>query len=341
MKTFRMLPFLLVLLILVAAVPTALVLAQTGGQENPGGSTTSGNAAAAVDVPITVGTPVTVHLQGTTPVNLSYKSAGGETINVMARSLEPEGALDPTLTVLDSGGTTLAFNDDHRTNRTDLALRDALISQLTLDSAGLYTIQVASFSPDAQGDVEVTLTTGSDIPVQVQDQQPPPDQTISDRVPANGNYTTTMQGSAGDVVTITVRSTDNQFDPKVSLKNSSGTEVASNDDHETADLSLGPYDLQIVNFTLPATDTYTIEISGFAGIGGTFDLTISRGTGSSPQPTPVIQPTQSPRMTRRSMRARSIPTTPIAPISTLSRGMSTRLPCRRHPPILIRASRCT
>ncbi len=105
-------------------------------------------------------------------------------------------------------------------------------------------------------------------------------QVIQGTVPANAPYTTTLSFNEGDVVTISVHATDNTLDPKLALLDSTGATVAANDD-QTTDSSLGPYDSQIANLTIPKTDTYTIQINGFAGIGGTFDLTIAYGTPGS------------------------------------------------------------
>jgi hypothetical protein len=283
----RVIAFLFVFFVL---VPVAL--AQTGGQESPGGTPeTPVNGPA-----LKLDTPVSVPLSGTTPVNLTYKTTGNETVSVSARSLESEGVLDPTLSVLDPSGATLASNDDHSGDAAGLTPRDSLIEGLTLTDAGRYIVQVAATDPNASGNVEILVSSGSAAATEAQ----PSDQTaaqssspgtnlsISDTVPPNSPYTTTFQAKEGDVVTITVKATDNQLDPKVSLLDSSGAEVASNDD--STDPSLGPYDSQIPDFTIPKTDTYTISISGFAGIGGTFDLTVVPGGSSVPNTNPTPQP---------------------------------------------------
>ncbi len=286
MKIIRILPFLLALLIFAPAA-----LAQTGGQESPGAgaaTATPATGGAVLAQPIRLDTPLTISLSGTTPVGLSYKSAGNETLSITARSLEAEDVLDPLLTVQDAGGAQIASNDDHRTSRTDLAPRDSLVAGLVLAAAGRYTIQVASVDANAQGSVEVLVTSGGAAPP-----EEAPSETISDRVPDNNAYSHDFVGSAGEIVTISVRATDNQLDPTVSLRDSSGSEIASNDD-QTTDPALGPYDSQIANFALPETGTYTIQITGFAGLGGTFDLTIARGGTRALAATPTPEPTITP-----------------------------------------------
>jgi hypothetical protein len=306
MKT-RVIAFLLILFVLsLSLVPAAL--AQTGGEESPVGTPeTPVNGPA-----LRLDTPVTVELAGTTPVNLSYKTAGGETVSISVRSLEAEGILDPTVSVMDANGATLASNDDHRTDRTDLTPRDSLIESLDLPAAGRYTIQVAGVDATVTGNVEVLISSASSQSepapgpsldtAQGQAELQGKDINISDTVPPDKPYTTTFPASEGDVITITVKATDNQLDPKVSLLDSTGAELANNDDHDSTDSSLGPYDSQILNFTIPKTDTYTVSISGFAGIGGTFDLTIGSGGGgtnnTNPTPSP-LNPTQAPAEDRQ------------------------------------------
>ena len=283
----RVIALLSVLLIIFALVPATL--AQTGGEESP-----VDTAQTPVNGPaLRLDTPVTVELSGTTPVNLSYKTAGSETVSISVRSLETEGVLDPTVNVLNGDGISIASNDDHSSSRTDLTPRDSLIERLALPETARYTVQVAGSDPSVTGSVEVLVSSDSGSAGQTQAQTTKDDQavnvSISDTVPPNSPYTTTFDAREGDIVTITVKATDNQLDPKVSLLDSSGTEIASNDDHESNDSSLGPYDSQIPDFTLPKTDTYTVSISGFAGIGGTFDLTVlpgGAGTVLNTNPTP-------------------------------------------------------
>jgi Bacterial pre-peptidase C-terminal domain len=289
MKISRLAAFFLLLLILVPGV-----FAQTGGTE-------SGTTTEAVEGPaLKLDTPVTVQLDGLTPVNLSYKSTGGETDSVSARSLEAEDILDPTLVIFDIDGAIVAQNDDHQTNRAGLNPRDSLIDSVTFTNAGRYTIQVAGTDANASGRVEIVISSasgdksgGTRAQTQDQTQAQGANLNISDTVPPDSPYTTTFQASQGDVLTITVKAADNQLDPKVSLLDSTGAEVASNDDHESTDSALGPYDSQIPNFTIPKTDTYTISISGFAGIGGKFDLTVAPSNGTSinntnPTPGPIV-----------------------------------------------------
>ncbi len=295
------------------------VFAQTGGQESPGGTPTDTPQPQQQTQPIIAlrrDTPQTVQVSGTTPVILTYKTAGNEIVTITARSLEAEDVLDPTLTILDPSSNQIASNDDHRTNRADLAPHDSLITNLTLADPGRYSVEVAATDPNQSGSVEVLVSTPKAGDNNTGDntsgsntsgdnsttrQANSNGQTIDDLVPDHGEYTTTFQANEGDVYTITVRATDNKLDPETSILDSDGTVVASNDDHESNDPSLGPSDSQIPDFTIPKTDTYTVQITGFAGIGGAFELTIVP-SGSTPEATqttfqlPTPGPTDSGRV---------------------------------------------
>ncbi len=280
MKPARLPILLLVLLMLVPAAWAQT----TSGQETSGeqqGDTTP------VTLNINLDTPTSISLGTEAPVILNYKGSANETVTITARSLEEANPVDPIIMLTDSGGTELASNDDHRTNRTDLAPRDSLIADFTLPAAGRYSIVVTSY--DGAGDVEVLITHesgGASTTTETTQQTSSGDETLEGEVPDGDAYTHETQANEGEALTIIVRATDNQLDPKVSLIDSAGIVLTDNDDHNSVNSALGPYDSEIPGFVIPETGTYTIEITGFAGIGGTFELTIIRGDGSQTSPTP-------------------------------------------------------
>jgi len=267
------------MLLLLILAPAALAQT-TGGQESP----------ATTPLNINLNSPVNISLSTSAAVLLNYKATANETVTITARALEENNPVDPILTITDDGGTELATNDDHRTNRTDLAPRDSLIDGFTFATSGRYTIVVTAF--DGAGDVEVLISDSSGSSTQVA--QTLEDEVIEGDVPNDSSYTHEITASAGETLTITVRATDNQLDPKVSLIDASGAVLVDNDDHTSVNPDLSPYDSEITDFVIPESGTYTIEIGAFAGIGGTFELTISRGEGSGTQVTP---PTATPNTT--------------------------------------------
>lgn len=280
MKFKRLIPALLVAF---ALVPAAYAQTTSGGGTNPPQQSTISAGS------ISLNTPVIITLNGTDTVTLDYKASANQTVSITARSLEADGEIDPILSLVNAEGDVVADNDDHRTSRTDLAPRDSLIADFTFTDNGRYTIQVVPFEA-ADGDVEVLITDGSvtpgtDIQEGVPETPAGDDVVVEDEVPDNETFSYDFEATEGAVVTITVRETDGQLDPKVVLLDDEGTQLAENDDHSSDDANLGPYDSQIESFSVPASGTYTVEITGFGGVGGSFELTIAFGGSGSQQNT--------------------------------------------------------
>lgn len=81
--------------------------------------------------------------------------------------------------------------------------------------------------------------------------------------PAEASYT--FEGSEGQAVTITLDSED--FDPVLSLFDSEGNEIATNDDFG------GTLNSAII-LNLPADGTYTVIARSFSGRGGDYSVTV-------------------------------------------------------------------
>ncbi len=283
--------------------------------------------------PITANLPTTVTISSGAPADLIYSGQAGEKINVIARSLEQSGSLDPEVTVLDATNFQLAQNDDNTSGRPNLQPFDSVIEGLTLPISGQYLIRVNTLSAEAQGRVEVTIEsvmppteaptptltatpfppTATLTPTPTNTPVPPtmtatvtstptpvpptatptlaptstpvPPQVIalSDRIPEQGFYGYDFDASAGQVVTITVHATG-ELDPKAILLAPDGSVAAQNDDHEDADSALNSYDSRILHFTLAQSGTYHLQVTGFAGTGGPFDLSLVITTPEQPQP---------------------------------------------------------
>lgn len=293
-----------ILLCLLAAAPVSLVLGDAALTIDPAAQGAAPTPAIAEDPqPIRANTPTIVTLTGTAPFDLLYTAAGDDTISVIARSMEEPGVVDTTVEVLTTSGTRLSFNDDHGGARSGLQAFDSVIEDLELPRAGDYVIRVTTFSGAGAGDVEVTVesddadpgTTAEEVPSVVNpDASQLPNnapaegepgataksETITGTLEAEGTYTHTFAATAGDVVTITVRAPSGSgLDPQVTLIGTDGDELAYNDDHDDTDSSLSSFDARILNFSLPETGDYTIEITGFLRTSGAFELTIDSNTG--------------------------------------------------------------
>ncbi|MDX2159937.1 MAG: hypothetical protein SF162_01305 [bacterium] len=225
---------------------------------------------------ISANTPLEVAFANA-PVQVVYDAAAAETVTITARSVE--GDLDTTLTVLDEDGEQLAFNDDHNSER-DLATFDSLIVDLQLSAAGKYILQVDTFSGSGDGVIELVIETEADSPTAqptVKAGETGDLITLEGEFGSGESFETTFEGTQGDVVSITARATDNNLDTVLELVGPDGDIAAENDDHGTSDTVLARYDSRIERFELPETGTYTVVVRGFAGGGGTFELTIQRG----------------------------------------------------------------
>lgn len=102
----------------------------------------------------------------------------------------------------------------------------------------------------------------------------------------NENYADTYLfiGTTGDVVTITLRRSDGDLDPLLTLRDEDGKQIISNDDGFGEDSR----DSLISDFELPADGIYLIEVSRFERIAGTtsgdYILRLSAIEASTPQP---------------------------------------------------------
>ncbi|MCK6579312.1 MAG: hypothetical protein L6Q98_14570 [Anaerolineae bacterium] len=94
------------------------------------------------------------------------------------------------------------------------------------------------------------------------------------KIPFGETYVYRFIAAEGDQVTITARSVDGDFDPRVTLVSEAGQFLAANDDAVIPDPALRGSDARIEGIMLPETGGYIIEISGVQGVGGTVELTI-------------------------------------------------------------------
>lgn len=97
---------------------------------------------------------------------------------------------------------------------------------------------------------------------------------FSGAIPSPGaTQTWTFRGLEGGVVSLLARGESNDFDPVITVTNSSGATVIANDDFAYP----GSRDALLQAITLPRTDTYTVTISGYGESTGTYALTLFYG----------------------------------------------------------------
>ena len=161
-----------------------------------------------------------ITLDGENPTELTYVAVPGEVITISGRSLETDAdnpaIRDVVLTVLTVDGDQLAYNDNHNSDRDDLAPGDARIERLLLPDAGTYVIRVDTYGGIFEGEVEVTLTA-ADLYEATFSEDEVGTLRVAARLPRDGRYTYTFEAVEGEVLTLTARDTAFTLDPRLTL----------------------------------------------------------------------------------------------------------------------------
>lgn len=227
-------------------------------------------------------------------VPFSFQGSAGDNIRITLNTSE----FDAFLTLENLDGDVLA-SDDNSGGETDALL------EFTLADDGTYIIQVLDAFGQESGAFSLRLDlleNGEPVifPTIVPAATLPPDPAQPTAVPtpapvSGGDtlvfggsvtgilegqpFTYTFEGTAGQTVVLILESDD--FDPFVSLLDSDGTVLASDDD------SAGSLNA-LLEFTLPADGTYSVEVTSFfSNPRGTY--TLSLGDGAA-----VAMPTNEP-----------------------------------------------
>ena len=95
-------------------------------------------------------------------------------------------------------------------------------------------------------------------------------ETVAVTVPAGEAVNLALE--TDQTVTITARATDGQADTVLTLLDSSGTELVSNDDHSTGLAELGTFDSAITSFSVPGT--VTIQVTEFGDDAGDIEVSV-------------------------------------------------------------------
>lgn len=271
----------LCLLLVVAAIAAALT-APLRADEDP--------AAAIAEMPIHAEIApdeiISVSVDGTGPFVLVYDAQGGETVVITARSTggdddydedsaEYRASLDPVLDVLGRDGYRLAYNHRHGTARDDLGANDALINGLRLDDAGPYYIRANTYGGNFRAEIDVLLEIIDPFDTAVTENDDG-DIIVTGRLPRFETFTYTFDAQTDELFTITARDTSRRLDPLLTLLDPGGVEMASNDDHGSADSSLDVRDSRISDVVAPVDGMYTVTLTDFIGNAGRFELTITR-----------------------------------------------------------------
>lgn len=192
------------------------------------------------------------------------------------------GDLDPLIAVFDPRGNVVSLNDDAPVPTGDDPY-NAHIPGYTARANGQYAIWATRYQTDegtTSGMFTLEVTTGT--PVSSQDGGPiAPGQTLAGVLSTTVfavDYEITLR--EGDRLTASMTVLDQTLDPYLSLLDSNGNELASNDDAEP---EIGDFALnaQIADYPIPADGTYTLRATRFLQAGGTstgrFEITVEGG----------------------------------------------------------------
>ena len=163
-------------------------------------------------------------------VYVVYEGEGPVTISVLL--LENDKPVDIVITVLDSEWQQVAYHDGGDAG-------EETIARLDLGDSGPYIIWLNSFNGQQTGDVELLLTEIAVPSISAGD-----DSLIVDLFSGDvAQVMLDLDSSAS--FHITARSLTEDRDVRLAIVNVDGTVIASNDDHESDDATLGLLDAAI------------------------------------------------------------------------------------------------
>jgi serine protease Do len=214
------------------------------------------------------GSPVTVNLTGSSPVELVFAAQSPQTITLTAHSLD--GSVDTTLKLFTPDGRLLAENDDLANGTPALLSTDSVIQNLELAVPGPYRIVVDSFTGIDSGAVEVLLESqgapangqvaplpGSLQPVPTDVKYIIPGSPMRIYVPGEAlDFLLILEG--GGSVTISANRLDAVFDPLLQILGPQGRVLAENDDADS-----GTRNARIADWRPPNPGVYTVRLSSF------------------------------------------------------------------------------
>jgi hypothetical protein len=200
---------------------------------------------------------------------LTFEGQSGDVIDISVTAENEQ--LDTEVTLQNAEGEQLTYDDDggETTN--------SLILGYELPYSGAYLMVVGSYSGSGGYTLLVDLASTADA--QPEDTPEPEVSDIYYGETASGYLEDgdidiwRFEGQSGDVVTITLASTDEAFDPYLALaEGDPDNTYASNDDADIA--GHWDYDAQIAEYDLPYDGTYYI-LAGSGGGAGDYELSLA------------------------------------------------------------------
>lgn len=186
--------------------------------------------------------------------NYSFRGEAGDAVVIRMESSD----FDSYLTLRDTAGNEIAYNDDGAGNL------NSLIGPFTLPETGDYLIEARSLRGSSTGRYTLSLD-------RVEMAQIAYGETVEVAFDArNSAFYFAFDASAGDVITVSAVS-GGSIDTRLSLNDQYNYQLISDEDS-------GPgFDPEIYNYVLNSSGTFTLVIQSVADGEGTVELTISRG----------------------------------------------------------------
>ncbi len=217
--------------------------------------------------------------------------AAGESITVTLERVS--GDLDPYLTLRGPDGRELAFNDDADVPIGGIPL-NAQIRGFRANIDGTYVITATRYGGEtgmSSGSYRLTVSAGQGaLPETALQIGQPVEGTITDAQPVH-DYHLALEG--GQTVTITLEALDAELDPYLILLDSSGQELAYNDD-AAAQVGSSLYNAQLAGWTAPESDVYTVRATRFLQVDGPttgpFRLTVTASQSGQGAPVSGVAP---------------------------------------------------
>ncbi len=212
-----------------------------------------------------------------------FAANAGEVISIRMnrRSNLPDGSssLDPALEIRDSRGFVVAENDDGGTTAVNGPGANAAVDGLILPTTDTYTV-ITHGVGGTTGTYDLLFTIATDTPI-VEGQFAAPDTvqpgiTFNGDVQAGGTATHTFTANVGTTVSVEINRDPSlpdgsgTLDPAVEIRDSRGFLLVGDDD-TGSDIPPGPgRNALIPSIVLPATDTYTLSITGSGSTSGSY-----------------------------------------------------------------------
>lgn len=223
--------------------------------------------------PITLGetTTVTVEAPGEEVfVDVPLVIEEPEFYSMIARAAEDDGT-DPVLVMLAPDGREMAFITDNPAADESQNPGDAVLDDVFL-IPDTYTMRIQRTDSAGSGEIEVTAVLGEGDVLGVGQLE-----IFEEEIASGERLRLTIPFEAGTIFSIAAVAPEEDPDLLIELYNPDGILVATNDDHETADLVVGDFDPKIERFITAEDGDYVIEIAGFgAGDDGSFKVIFTR-----------------------------------------------------------------